>query len=394
MFGMGKGLILVTGAAGYIGSHTVVELVQSGYDVIGVDNFYNAKPEIIGNIGKIVRDAPGKFFFEKADCTLSGEFSAVFDRYPGIVGAVHFAACKAVNESLHKPLLYYKNNLTALLNLIELMKERAEAANIIFSSSCIVYGEMDGADLPVKETAPLKRPLTPYGKTKQIAEEILSDSVVAHSNLNVCALRYFNPIGAHPSALIGEHPEGVPQNLVPFITQTAAGIRDCLKVFGNDYNTPDGSCVRDYIYVVDLAKAHVKAIEKLLSGEPAAAVQDEGNFSPYKKAERTGRWRVYNIGTGRGLSVLELVRVFTDATGIDLKYEISGRRAGDIEQLWADTSKARAELGWSADSPLDQVLLSAWRWQQTLQDSLAASETVTATEGGAEELPCFSTENH
>lgn len=362
---MGKGLILVTGAAGYIGSHTVVELVQSGYDVIGVDNFYNARPEIIGNIGKIVRDAPGKFFFEEADCTRRDEFSAVFDKYPGIVGAVHFAACKAVNESLHKPLLYYRNNITALLNLIELMKERP-AANIIFSSSCIVYGDMDAADLPVRETAPLKRPLTPYGKTKQIAEEILSDSVVACGNLNVCALRYFNPIGAHPSAMIGELPEGVPQNLVPFIMQTAAGIRDCLKIFGNDYNTSDGSCVRDYIYVVDLAKAHVKALEKLLSGIPAGAVPDEDNFSPYKEAERTGRWRVYNIGTGRGVSVLDLVKVFTDATGIDLRYEIAGRREGDIEQLWADTSKARAELGWSADTPLDQVLLSAWRWQQTL----------------------------
>ncbi len=363
---MKKGLILITGATGYIGSHTVVELTGSGYDVVGVDNFYNSTEDIVGRIGKIVGNNEGKFYFEKVDCSDYDAFEKIFEKYGDIAGAIHFAACKAVNESVHKPLLYYRNNIGSLLNLISLMRERAKSANIVFSSSCTVYGQPEMEELPIRETAALRRPLTPYGKTKQMAEEILSDSVVAYENMNICALRYFNPIGAHPSALIGELPNGVPQNLVPYITQTAAGIRDHLSVFGDDYDTPDGSCIRDYIYVVDLAKAHVKAMDKLLSGEKAVPVPQEGNCSPYSSAEATGRWRVYNIGTGRGVSVLELVREFIKVTGVDLKYEIAPRREGDISQVWADPAKSRKELDWSADTPLDEVLLSAWRWQQTL----------------------------
>lgn len=364
---MKKGLILITGATGYIGSHTVVELTASGYDVVGVDNFYNSTDDIVGRIGKIIGNNEGKFYFEKADCSDPVEFERVFEKYPNIVGAIHFAACKAVNESVHKPLLYYRNNIVSLLNLIRLMRERAQTANIVFSSSCTVYGQPEMEELPIKETAVLRRPLTPYGKTKQMAEEILSDSVVAYENMNVCALRYFNPIGAHPSALMGELPNGVPQNLVPYITQTAAGIRDHLSVFGDDYDTPDGSCIRDYIYVVDLAKAHVKAMDKLLGREKAAPVPQENNNSPYTTAEATGRWRVYNIGTGKGVSVLELVKEFIKVTGVNLKYEIVGRREGDISQVWADPTKSCKELNWSADTPLGDVLLSAWRWQEALK---------------------------
>ena len=343
-----KGLILLTGATGYIGSHTAVELMNAGYDVVGVDNFYNSNPQVLEGIKKIT----GKDMkFEEADCSDYKAFEKVFDKYPQIVGAIHFAACKAVGESIDKPLLYYRNNIVSLLNLIDLMNKKAKAANIVFSSSCTVYGQPSKEYLPIPETAPLIKSPSPYGKSKQMAEDILSDSVVAFPNLKVCALRYFNPIGAHPSALIGELPRGVPQNLIPYITQTAAGIRDHLSVFGDDYNTPDGSCIRDYIYVVDLAKAHVKAVGKLLEENAA---------------ETTGRWTVYNLGTGKGVSVLELVKGFMKATGVDLKYKIVPRRQGDVEQVWADPSKAKRVLGWSADTPLEDVLRSAWKWQQTL----------------------------
>ena len=383
---MSKGKILLTGAAGYIGSHTWVELCQAGYDVVGVDNFYNSERDVVERISKILGH---EVMFEEADCSDIQAFCKVFEKHPDIVGAVHFAACKAVGESIDKPLLYYRNNIVSLLNLITLMTEKGKKANIVFSSSCTVYGQPDKEHLPIAENAPLKRSLSPYGKSKQMAEEILSDSVIAYPNLKVCALRYFNPIGAHPSALIGELPRGVPQNLVPFVTQTAAGIRDHLSVFGDDYNTPDGSCIRDYIYVVDLAKAHVKAIDKLLgddapaacscsetktaASKPDSAVVDENANAPvaideptYVEAAKTGRWSVYNLGTGKGLSVLELVHGFIKATGVDLPYQIAPRRQGDIEQVWADPRKAERELGWRADTPIEEVLLSAWNWQKTL----------------------------
>ncbi len=356
-----KGLILLTGAAGFIGSHTIVELIEDGFDVLGVDNFYNSSPDALEGINKIVEQssAPNKgcFFFEEVDCTDYNKFDEIVEKYRsksaensdyrGIVGAIHFAACKAVNESLEKPLLYYRNNIESLLNLITIMRKRSNNPNIVFSSSCTVYGQPADEDLPIKENSPLQMPLTPYGKTKQMAEYILQDCCNAYSNLKVCALRYFNPIGAHPSALIGELPRGVPQNLVPFITQTAAGIRECLSVFGDDYNTPDGSCIRDYIWVVDLAKAHVAALNKMIEN-------------------KLDKWEVFNIGTGKGTSVLELVNTFIRITGVELKYRIAPRREGDIEQVWADASKAERELEWKADTPLEDILLSAWKWQQRL----------------------------
>lgn len=357
---MSKGKILLTGAAGYIGSHTWVELEQAGYNVVGVDNFYNSERDVVSRIEKILGKS---VMFEEADCSDIESFRKVFEKNPDIVGAVHFAAYKAVGESIEKPLDYYKNNITSLLNLITLMKEKGLKANIVFSSSCTVYGQPDKEHLPIAEDAPLKRSLSPYGKSKQMAEEILSDSVIAYPELKVCALRYFNPIGAHPSALIGELPRGVPQNLVPFVTQTAAGIRECLSVFGDDYNTPDGSCIRDYIYVVDLAKAHVKAIDKLLSDDKGS----DADEPTYVDAAKTGRWFIFNLGTGRGLSVLELVNGFMKATGVNLPYKIAPRRQGDIEQVWADPRKAERELGWRADTPIEDVLRSAWEWQKTLK---------------------------
>ena len=360
---MSKGKILLTGAAGYIGSHTWVELCQAGYEVVGVDNFYNSERDVVSRIGKILER---EVLFEEADCSDLQAFGKVFEKHPDIVGAVHFAACKAVGESIDKPLMYYRNNIVSLLNLITLMTEKAKSANIVFSSSCTVYGQPDEDHLPIAEDAPLKRSLSPYGKSKQMAEEILSDSVIAFPHLKVCDLRYFNPIGAHPSALIGELPRGVPQNLVPFVTQTAAGIRDHLNVFGDDYNTPDGSCIRDYIYVVDLAKAHVKAIDKLV-GETHVHPVEETDEPTYVDAAKTGRWYIYNLGTGRGLSVLELVHGFMKATGVNLPYEIAPRRHGDIEQVWADPHKAERELGWKADTPIEDVLRSAWNWQKSLK---------------------------
>ena len=335
--------VLLTGATGYIGSHVAVELVNAGYNVIGVDNFSNSTPKVLDGIEKILGK---RIDFMEVDCTDMEAFAKVFELYPDIEAAIHFAAYKAVGESVAQPVKYYRNNLDSLVNLIELMTSKAKGANIVFSSSATVYGQPSDDELPIKESTPLQPATSPYGRTKQIAEDILQDCVKAYSNLNVTALRYFNPIGAHPSAHIGELPNGVPNNLVPFITQTAAGIRECLSVFGNDYNTPDGSCIRDYIYVVDLAKAHVKAVDKMLQ---------EGI-----------RWNVFNLGTGKGLSVLELVNAFIKATGVNLNYKIAERRAGDVEQCWANPSKANKELGWSADTPIEEVLLSAWNWQKTL----------------------------
>ncbi len=272
----------------------------------------------------------------------------VFAKYPGIKGIIHFAASKAVGESVQKPLLYYRNNIVSLINLLELMPKH-EVKGIIFSSSCTVYGQPD--KLPVTEEAPIKKAESPYGNTKQINEEIIHDTIASGVPVQAILLRYFNPIGAHPTALIGELPNGVPQNLIPYLTQTAMGIREKLSVFGDDYNTPDGSCIRDYIYVVDLAKAHVTAMNRILEDKQKSKVE------------------VFNIGTGRGLSVLELIKAFEAATGVKLNYQIVGRRAGDIEQVWADPTYANEELGWKAETPIEETLRSAWNWQLHLRET-------------------------
>ncbi len=339
--------VLLTGATGYIGSHTAVELMNAGYQVVGVDDFSNSNPKVLEGIAKIT----GKpIDFVEMDCRDYEAFEKVFEKFPDIEAAIHFAAYKAVGESVQKPLMYYDNNIRGLVNLTRLMVEKGKAANIVFSSSCTVYGQPTKENLPITEKAPIQAPTSPYGRTKQMCEDILTDCVKAYPGLSVTALRYFNPIGAHPSALIGELPNGVPQNLVPYITQTAAGIRECLTVFGDDYNTPDGSCIRDYIYVVDLAKAHVKAIDRMLSC-------NDGSRE---------RYEIFNLGTGRGLSVLELVHAFEKATGVKLNYRIGPRREGDTEQVWAAPAKANKVLGWSADTPVEEILASAWKWQQTL----------------------------
>lgn len=336
--------ILVTGGTGYIGSHTVVELMQQGYDVIIVDNLSNSTESVVDGIAAIVGHRPE---FAKVDCNDKAAMDAVMTQYPDIVAVIHFAASKAVGESVEKPLLYYRNNISSLISVLELMKAH-NVRNIVFSSSCTVYGQPDV--LPVDETAPIKPALSPYGNTKQINEEIIRDVSRADANLRAILLRYFNPIGAHPSALIGELPNGVPQNLLPYVTQTAAGLRPELKVFGDDYNTPDGSCIRDYIYVVDLAKAHVIAVQRMLEGKSQDSVE------------------VFNLGTGRGLSVLEIVETFKRVTGVDVPYQIVPRRAGDIEKVWANPKKANEVLGWRAETSVEDTLLSAWRWQEHLAE--------------------------
>ena len=339
-----KERILVTGGTGYIGSHTVVELQNSGYEVIIVDNLSNSRADVVDNIEEVSGVRPA---FEKVDCLDYADLDAVFTKYPGIKAVIHFAASKAVGESVQKPLLYYRNNIVSLINILELMP-KYEVKGIVFSSSCTVYGQPD--QLPVTEKAPIKKAESPYGNTKQINEEIIQDTVASGSPVSAILLRYFNPIGAHPSALLGELPNGVPQNLVPYITQTAIGIREKLSVFGDDYNTPDGSCIRDFINVVDLAKAHVIAIRRILDNKQKAKVE------------------VFNIGTGHGVSVLELIRTFEEATGVKLNYQIVGRRAGDIEQVWANPDYANKELGWKAVETLSDTLLSAWKWQLKLRE--------------------------
>ena len=338
--------ILVTGGTGYIGSHTTVELMQKGYKVTIVDNLSNSSIDVLEGIEKIVGERPD---FANVDCGNFMDMDNVFKQYTDIVGVIHFAASKAVGESVEKPLLYYRNNLGSLVTLLEVMKLH-QVQNLVFSSSCTVYGQPDADHLPVDETAPIKKALSPYGNTKQINEEIICDQAHADRNLHATILRYFNPIGAHPSALIGELPNGVPQNLLPFITQTAAGMRPELKVFGNDYNTPDGSCIRDYIYVVDLAKAHVKAIDRMLNAKDRDQVE------------------VFNLGTGTGLSVLTLIKEFEAATGVKIPYTIVGRREGDIEQVWAAPKKANEVLGWKADTPIRDVLASAWKWEKHIRN--------------------------
>ena len=339
-----KERILVTGGTGYIGSHTVVELQNSGYEVVIVDNLSNSNADVVDNIEAVSGIRPA---FEKVDCLDFQALEGVFSKYPGIKGVIHFAASKAVGESVQKPLLYYRNNLVSLINILELMPAHG-VEGIIFSSSCTVYGQPD--HLPVTEQAPIRKAESPYGNTKQINEEIIRDTVASGSPIRAILLRYFNPIGAHPSALLGELPNGVPQNLVPYITQTAIGIRPQLSVFGDDYNTPDGSCIRDFINIVDLAKAHVVAMARILGKKQKEEVE------------------VFNIGTGRGLSVLELIHAFEKATGVKLNYKIVGRRAGDIEQVWADPQYANNELGWKAETSIEDTLSSAWNWQLKLRE--------------------------
>ncbi|MDO8928954.1 MAG: UDP-glucose 4-epimerase GalE [Bacteroidota bacterium] len=335
--------ILVTGGTGYIGSHTAVELQNAGFEVIIVDNLSNSSLEVLDGIEKISGIRPA---FEQFDLVEADKVDAFFAKYPNIEAIIHFAASKAVGESVEKPLLYYRNNLVSLINLLECQLKYG-ISNIVFSSSCTVYGQPD--ELPVTENTPRKDAESPYGNTKKVNEDILKDTIAANPQIKGIALRYFNPVGAHPSALIGELPLGMPANLVPFITQTAAGLRGELKVFGNDYDTIDGSAVRDYINVVDLAKAHVIAVERLI----------------YNKNE-TG-YEIFNLGTGQGVSVLEMVHAFQMATAVKLNYKIVDRRPGDIEKIWADTTLANEELGWKAETGLEETLLSAWNWEKRVR---------------------------
>lgn len=334
--------ILVTGGTGYIGSHTTVELMQKGHEVVIVDALFNSRAEAIDAIETVTGRRPE---FEQFDLTDNAKVDDFFSRHADIKGVIHFAAHKAVGESVEQPLRYYRNNLVSLMNILEAMR-RYSVPNIVFSSSCTVYGEPDAGNLPISEKAPIKKAECPYGNTKQIAEEILEDSVNAYKTLNVIALRYFNPVGAHESAQLGELPFGVPNNLMPYITQTGYGIRQCLKVFGNDYDTPDGTPIRDYIHVMDLAKAHVAAVERMANGK-------------MKK-----QFEVFNVGTGKGYSVLEAIHSFEKASGKPLNYEIVGRRAGDIVKIWADPTFTNNELGWKAERSIDEMTKSAWEWEK------------------------------
>ncbi|KGI60207.1 UDP-glucose 4-epimerase [Prevotella sp. DNF00663] len=340
-----KQTILVTGGTGFIGSHTTVELQQAGYEVVIVDNLSNSKIEVLDGIEKITGIRPQ---FENVDLKDYEATEKVFQKYPKIEGIIHFAASKAVGESVEKPLMYYRNNVISLVNLLELMP-KYNVKGIIFSSSCTVYGQPTAENLPVSESAPIQKALSPYGNTKQINEEIIQDYIHSGANVKSIILRYFNPIGAHPSALIGELPNGTPNNLIPFVTQTAIGVRKEITIFGNDYSTPDGTCIRDYIYVVDLAKAHVKAMERVLEKE-------------------TEPLEYFNVGTGKGESTLEIVQGFEKATGVKLNWKFGPRREGDIEKVWGDVRKANEVLGWKADTPLEDVLASAWKWQLKLRE--------------------------
>ena len=339
-----KHKILVAGGAGYIGSHTAVELLQAGFDVLIVDNLSNSTTESVDGIEAITGIRPE---FIEADCTDIKAMEKIFEKAGHIDGVIDFAASKAVNESVRKPLLYYRNNLVTLLNLLELM-QKYKVGGIVFSSSCTVYGEPDRN--PVDETAPIKKATSPYGNTKQISEEIIADAVMSGAGFRSILLRYFNPVGAHPSALIGELPNGVPQNLIPYLTQTAIGVRDELKVFGNDYPTPDGSCIRDFINVVDLARAHVIAMKRIVDNKMESDVE------------------TFNLGTGEGVSVLELINTFEKATGVKVPYSIAPRREGDIVKVWADPTRANNVLGWKAATSLADTMVSAWKWQLHLRE--------------------------
>ncbi len=334
--------ILVTGGTGYIGSHTVVELQMAGYDVVAIDNFDNSHPSVLQNIEKITGK---KVLFEKLDIRDKQALKAFVSNHKDIDAVIHFAASKAVGESVEKPLKYYENNVGGTVNLLEAMQENG-IENIVFSSSCTVYGE---ANPPVNEDAPIMLAQSPYGNTKQICEEVLFDQTKA-SNLKTVSLRYFNPVGAHDSALIGELPLGVPNNLVPFITQTAIGKREVLTVFGNDYNTPDGTCIRDFIHVVDLAKAHIKAVEYL------------------SNKKYTSAFSVFNLGTGKGSSVLEVINTFESVSQVKLNYKIGPRRGGDITQIYAGCDKAEKELGWKTERDLENCMKTAWDWEKNLEN--------------------------
>lgn len=338
-----KKKILVTGGTGYIGSHTAVELIKEGFEVVIIDNLYNSEAEVIDRIEKITGIRPVLEVFDLCDSIRVDDF---FKKNTDLQAIIHFAAYKAVGESVNKPLEYYRNNLVSLINLLEGMK-KYRIGNLVFSSSCTVYGQPER--LPVTEDAPLQRATSPYGNTKQVGEAIIRDASASDVNIRAISLRYFNPIGAHPSSLIGELPRGVPENLVPYITQTAIGLREELKVFGNDYDTPDGYCIRDYLHVVDLAKAHVVAVKRLLEGK---------NKKNYE---------IFNLGTGKGVSVMEAIESFERVSGVKVKYKVVGRRAGDIEKIWADPSFANKELGWQTRSSLDEAMKTAWDWEKTLR---------------------------
>ena len=334
--------ILVTGGTGYIGSHTVVELQKVGFEVVVVDNLSNSNIEVLNGIEKITGIRPA---FENIDCVDYLSMDKMFEKHINFDAVIHFAAFKAVGESVEKPLSYYRNNLVSLINILQLMPVH-KVRNLVFSSSCTVYGQPD--ILPVTENAPIKPAASPYGNTKQIGEEIIQDTIHSVQNLRSVVLRYFNPIGAHASAEIGELPNGVPNNLLPFVTQTAIGLRKQLQVFGDDYNTPDGSCIRDYIHVVDLAKAHVIAVQRMLNNNTKQNVE------------------TFNLGTGIGLSVLEIIEKFEKVTGVKVPHKIVGRREGDIEKVWADPSHANNELGWVASETVEETLRSAWAWELKL----------------------------
>jgi UDP-glucose 4-epimerase len=341
-----KGKVLVTGGTGYIGSHTAVELIDEGFEVKIIDNLYNSEAEVADRIKSITGTKPRLEVFDLCDLE---RLNSYFTEHKDISAIIHFAAYKAVGESVNKPLQYYRNNLVSLMNLLECMK-KFRIPGFVFSSSCTVYGQPE--KLPVTEDTPLKPATSPYGNTKQIGESIIKDTAASDNNIKAISLRYFNPIGAHPSSLIGELPRGVPENLVPFITQTAIGLRDELKVFGNDYNTPDGSCIRDYLHVTDLAKAHVVAVKRLLEGK---------NKSNYE---------VFNLGTGKGVSVFEAIESFERVSGKKLNYKVVGRRAGDIEKIWADPSLANRELGWKTVSTLDEAMKTAWDWELKIRNKI------------------------
>ena len=341
-----KKKILVAGGTGYIGSHTTVELQNAGYEVVIIDDLSNSNMEVLDGIERITGVRP---VFVKLDLKDKEGTRKALEAHPGIDGVILFAASKAVGESVQQPLKYYRNNITTLINILELMPEFG-MKGIVFSSSCTVYGQPDPEFLPVTENAPIKLALSPYGNTKQINEEIIQDTIHAGAPFKSIILRYFNPIGAHPTAEIGELPNGVPQNLIPYLTQTAMGIRKELSVFGDDYNTPDGSCIRDYINVVDLAKAHVIAMDRMLENKSDEKVE------------------IFNLGTGNGVSVLELINTFEKATGVKVPHKIVGRREGDIEKVWANPEKANIVLGWKAVETLEDTLKSAWNWQVKLRE--------------------------
>lgn len=335
--------ILVTGGLGFIGSHTVVELQNEGFEVIIIDNLSNADEKVLKGINTITGKTP---LFENLDLREKTKVEAFFNKHNDISGVIHFAASKAVGESVEKPLLYYENNLGVLTYILQELSKKGKG-NLIFSSSCTVYGQADV--MPISESAPVKPAESPYGNTKQVGEEIIRDTCKVTSHLSAIALRYFNPIGAHPSTEIGELPLGIPQNLVPFITQTGIGMREQLSVFGDDYPTPDGTCIRDYIHVVDVAKAHVAALSRLVNDE------NEDNYE------------VFNLGTGKGSSVLDVIKSFERVSGKKLNYKIVSRRAGDVIEAYADTNKANTILGWKAQSSLDEAMKSAWDWEQKIR---------------------------